>query len=185
MGQLKLILPARTASDHQDKGRARIHSLTAAELAVVQRFAPPIPARKEPPTSEPQKQRELERPSVAEQPQAPIPAPSAGPSGFTLTPSMRMLIGGLIVAALVPNLILGAVFLFGGTNSSAPPLETPVPVTETASPAVLTTPPIVEAAAGDEVPFPIALDGADGVPARSIIAISGLPPGANFSDGRP
>jgi len=98
---------------------------------------------------------------------------------------MRMLIGGLIVAALVPNLVLGAMFLFGGANSSAPPLETAVPVTDTASPAVLTTPPILEAAAGDEVPFPIALDGTDGVPARSIIAISGLPHGANFSDGRP
>ena len=189
MGQLKLILPASTASDHHDKGRARNHSLTAAELAVVQRFAPPIPARNGPPTSEPQKERELERPSVAKQPPAPAPAPipasSAAPSGFTLTPSMRMLIGGLIVAALLPNLILGAVFLFGGTNSSAPPLETAVQVTETTSSAVLTTPPILEAAAGDEVPFPIALDGTDGVPARSIIAISGLPRGANFSDGRP
>jgi Bacterial SH3 domain len=190
MGQLKLILPASKAGDHHDKGRARSHSLTAAELAVVQRFAPPIPAREGPPTSEPQKQVELERPPVAEQPPAPppppIPAPSAAPSGLTLTPSMRMLIGGLIVAALVPNLILGSVFLFGGTNSSAPTAETAVPVTDAASPpAVLTTPPILRAAAGDQVPFPIALDGTDGVPARSIIAISGLPHGANFSDGRP
>lgn len=190
MGQLKLILPASKADDHHDKGRARSHSLTAAELAVVQRFAPPIPARKGPPTSEPQKQREIERPPVAEQPTAPPPAPipdaSAAPSGFTLTPGMRMLIGGLIVAALVPNLILGAVFLFGGTNSSPPTAERAVPVTDAVSPpAVLTTPPILEAAAGDQVPFPIALDGTDGVPARSIIAISGLPHGANFSDGRP
>jgi hypothetical protein len=99
---------------------------------------------------------------------------------------MRMLIAGLIVAALVPNLILGAVFLFGGSNPPAPTAEAPAPATELARPpAVLTTPPTLEAMAGDEVPFPIALDGTDGVPARSVIAISGLPHGASFSDGRP
>jgi hypothetical protein len=99
---------------------------------------------------------------------------------------MRMLIAGLIVAALVPNLILGAVFLFGGSNLPAPAAQAPAPATELATPpAVLTTPPTLEAAAGDEVPFPIALDGTDGVPARSVIAISGLPRGASFSDGRP
>jgi len=99
---------------------------------------------------------------------------------------MRMLIAGLIVAALVPNLILGAVFLFGGSNPPAPTAEAPAPATEVARlPAVLTTPPTLEATAGDEMPFPIALDGTDGVPARSVIAISGLPHGASFSDGRP
>ena len=98
-----------------------------------------------------------------------------------------MLIVGLIVVALVPNLIIGAVFLFGNSHAPAPTVQMASQATETAArpPAVLTTPPILEATAGDEVPFPIALDGTDGVPARSIIAISGLPQGASFSDGRP
>ncbi len=51
--------------------------------------------------------------------------------------------------------------------------------------AVLTAPDRIEAIAGEDVSFPIALDGTDGVPPRSVIAIKGLPQGSNFSDGRP
>src|SRR4029078_8282157 len=49
----------------------------------------------------------------------------------------------------------------------------------------LPRPATIEASAGEEIGFPIALDGTDGVPARSIIAIAGLPRGSTFSDGRP
>ena len=190
MAQLKLILPASKAADHHDKGKARSHSLTAAELAVVQRFAPPMPARNDPRPSEPQRQAATERPPIAEQPPAPppvsIPAPAPAVAGFALTPGMRLLIGGLIAAALIPNLILGAVFLFSVTGSSPATPEMTTSATDTARPpAVLTAPPTLDATAGEEVPFPIALDGTDGLPARSIIAISGLPHGASFSDGRP
>jgi hypothetical protein len=51
--------------------------------------------------------------------------------------------------------------------------------------AVLTASDRIEAAAGAQVNFPIALDGTDGVPSRSVIAIKGLPAGSNFSEGRP
>jgi hypothetical protein len=44
---------------------------------------------------------------------------------------------------------------------------------------------VLEVTAGKDVIFPIALDGTDGVPARSIIALSGLPHGSAFSAGRP
>jgi hypothetical protein len=44
---------------------------------------------------------------------------------------------------------------------------------------------MLEATAGEEVNLPIALDGTDGVPARSIIAIKGLPQGSKLSSGRP
>jgi hypothetical protein len=44
---------------------------------------------------------------------------------------------------------------------------------------------MLEATAGEDVSLPIALDGTDGVPARSIIAISGLPQGSMLSSGRP
>ncbi len=50
---------------------------------------------------------------------------------------------------------------------------------------MLTAPATLEATAGETISFPIALDGTDGVPARSIIAIKGLPPGKHLSDGRP
>ena len=49
----------------------------------------------------------------------------------------------------------------------------------------LTVPSILEANAGEDVVLPISLDGTDGVPFRSAIAISGLPAGATLSGGRP
>jgi hypothetical protein len=49
----------------------------------------------------------------------------------------------------------------------------------------LSAPDSVDAQAGQEVPFAITLDGTDALPARSIIAVSGLPMGASFSEGRP
>jgi hypothetical protein len=50
---------------------------------------------------------------------------------------------------------------------------------------VLTAPDRIEAIAGEDVSFPIAIDGTDGVPSRSVIAVKGLPQGSNFSEGRP
>jgi hypothetical protein len=44
---------------------------------------------------------------------------------------------------------------------------------------------VLEATAGANITFPIALDGTDGVPVRSIIAIRGLPQGSKLSSGRP
>jgi hypothetical protein len=44
---------------------------------------------------------------------------------------------------------------------------------------------MLKARAGETVPFPVALDGTDGVPARSIIVISGLPHGSRLSSGSP
>jgi hypothetical protein len=49
----------------------------------------------------------------------------------------------------------------------------------------LTTDSRIEAKAGEEVPFNIAIDPVDMLPARSIIAIRAIPPGATFSQGRP
>jgi len=50
---------------------------------------------------------------------------------------------------------------------------------------VLTTPALLEATAGENILLPIALDGTDGVPAHSSIAITGLPQGSTLSKGRP
>jgi hypothetical protein len=105
---------------------------------------------------------------------------------------LRMLVPGLILLALLPNLTLGAFFWFGViyTPWSRPvtlaPNESPAPAPRSAIPApVLSAPAMLEATAGEHVTFPVALDGTDGVPARSVIAIRGLPQGSKLSSGRP
>jgi Bacterial SH3 domain len=50
---------------------------------------------------------------------------------------------------------------------------------------VLTAPAFLEATAGESVVLPIALDGTDGVPADSTLAVTGLPQGSTLSKGRP
>ncbi|HXG78026.1 MAG TPA: SH3 domain-containing protein [Methyloceanibacter sp.] len=49
----------------------------------------------------------------------------------------------------------------------------------------LSAPTRLEAAPGAAVPFDIAIDSADALPARSVIAVRALPRGATFSQGRP
>ena len=107
---------------------------------------------------------------------------------FALASRIRLLTTALIVAALLPNLIL-AVFWFGlvtppWSRVPATPQESshlaPKP---TMSQPVLSAPNILEASAGETVSLPIALDGTDGVPARSSIVIKGLPPGSALSEG--
>jgi Bacterial SH3 domain len=111
-------------------------------------------------------------------------------SSLTLS-LIRALIAGLVLIALIPNLMLGAIFWLGAVDipwsrsptitandkTVAPPSAVPTPV--------LSSPAMLEATAGGEITFPIALDGTDGVPARSIIAIKGLPQGSRLSSGRP
>ena len=101
---------------------------------------------------------------------------------------IRTLVAGLIVVALIPNLTLGAIFWFGvidTTPATHPSRESPVPVQSAIPSPVLSSPPMLEATAGGDITFPITLDGTDGVPARSIIAIRGLPIGSRLSSGRP
>jgi hypothetical protein len=50
---------------------------------------------------------------------------------------------------------------------------------------VLSAPSIVEATVGEDVSFPIAIDGTDGMPASSRIVIKGLPSGSTLSNGHP
>jgi len=118
------------------------------------------------------------------------------PAQTTSLPSLKLsliraLVAGLVLAALIPNLVLGAIFWLGAVDipgsrfaaitandkTVAPPSAIPTPV--------LSSPPSLEASPGGEITLPIALDGTDGVPARSIIAIKGLPQGSKLSSGRP
>jgi len=103
---------------------------------------------------------------------------------------IRTLVAGLILVALIPNLTLGAIFWLGAINAPWSPATTPKessgPAAQSAVPSpVLSSPAMLEATAGGDITFPIALDGTDGVPARSIIAIKGLPQGSKLSSGRP
>ena len=97
----------------------------------------------------------------------------------------------VLLVAVLPSLVLVAIIRVGMTAVPSPgPLDanarqSPATVQLASSSPVLSTPRRLEAAAGDTVPFPIALDGTDGVPARSLIAIRGLPLGSTFSSGRP
>jgi hypothetical protein len=102
---------------------------------------------------------------------------------LTLSPGPRALIAILVLIAMLPNLALGAIFFFGVINTPwSAPNANPTPALARA---VLSAPTMLEATAGEDVSLPIALDGTDGVPARSIIAISGLPQGSMLSSGRP
>src|SRR4029079_10242182 len=105
------------------------------------------------------------------------------------------------VLALLPNLSLAAYLwlpaLQKGESQAAEPQIKPASLAEIdpngdASPAeppkarpVLTAPATLEAKASMDTPLPIALDGTDGMPARSVVAINGLPEGATLSNGRP
>jgi hypothetical protein len=114
----------------------------------------------------------------------------------------RSLIVGLILLALLPNLTVIALLWFPAARTywsePAPAVEATAPPTlpmtdnvrlappsaEKVGP-VLTAPTTLEAKAGDDVAFPLAVDGTDGVPVRSTVAVSGLPPGTSMSNGRP
>jgi hypothetical protein len=50
---------------------------------------------------------------------------------------------------------------------------------------VLTSPPKLEGKVGEEIRLPISIDATEALPARSLVAISSIPQGASFSEGRP
>jgi hypothetical protein len=118
--------------------------------------------------------------------QAPLAAPLRA-----LTSGIRTLAAVLILVAVLPNAILGALLWLRPAEPPPPQSLTPPP-RESHGPTVqldiafpvLSAPALLEAAEGETVAFPLALDGTDGVPAGSAIVILGLPPGSALSNGR-
>jgi Bacterial SH3 domain len=123
---------------------------------------------------------------------------SAPPTRFLnrLVGSPRALIAALVLLALLPNLTVAAFVWLPALWTPEAKVEEPVRADATGAPdtrpketaklaPALTVPSILEANAGEDVVLPIALDGTDGVPFRSAVAISGLPAGATLSGGRP
>src|SRR5689334_1200896 len=129
-----------------------------------------------------------------------------------LPQSNRALFVGLLIISLIPTALIlgllgrGAVRFPGESKVSksetaqfvelqqASIAATPQPESEAAAPQVetevkpqiaLNTERRIEAKPGEEVPFNIAIDSVDMLPARSIIAVRGIPQGATFSQGRP
>jgi len=121
---------------------------------------------------------------------------------------VRTLLAVLIAVALLPSLALGAMMWLGaiktpwstGAHAEGAPLPaakaslagtTPAPAQAQSTQAAqvgalaLTAPDALDAEAGGEVPFAVALDHAGSLPARSVIAVAGLPHGATLSAGRP
>src|SRR5262245_32810273 len=100
---------------------------------------------------------------------------------LTFSWGLRMLAFGLILVALVPNLILGGLIWLDVINtpwSKHPaPDERSAPAIRLATLPVLTSPALLEATAGEQVSLPIALDGNDRVTAGGSVALLGLPSG--------
>jgi hypothetical protein len=125
-----------------------------------------------------------------QRPATPVASTEAPPAGFARvrarwSANRRLLIVASILALLVPAVIFAAVWLSLG-DPAEPPAPAPPQEAESKPPAaVLTSAGRIEAIGGSGVAFPIALDGTDGVPSRSVIAIKGLPHGSNVSEGRP
>jgi hypothetical protein len=132
---------------------------------------------------------ELDEPDIdaaelrAERPGA-VPPYSGGPRPG------RALIAGLIAGALLPTIILGTLLWngtirFGGADGVSAPAATAAPSAAAAPDIVLASPHNIEARAGEEVAFPITIDSTEPLPPRSLIAVSAMPDGASFSEGRP
>jgi Bacterial SH3 domain len=128
--------------------------------------------------------------------------------GFVPQParsSNRALLVASMIVSLIPTAIIlgllwqGAIRLPGddttifredkaplvGTEQASLASSAPKAETEARPEIALTSEPRIEANAGEDVPFSIAIDSVDMLPARSIIAIREIPPGATFSQGRP
>jgi len=127
-----------------------------------------------------------------------IAAPAATKSGLPI----KRLISALVCVALVPTAIL-FVLLWQGTmrpraDGAMPPADglsaanmpsstgSAQPVQGSTAPEIaLSSPDRIEAKAGEEIDFPIAIDATEKLPSRCVIAISAMPDGASFSEGRP
>jgi hypothetical protein len=132
---------------------------------------------------------------------APAPPPERTAGRIAKAGPVRGLIAALVTVALVPMAIL-IVMLWPEAIKSQRPQSSPTaaqvtspvasqqemaaaPPSQALPEIALTSPEKIEASAGDEVDFAIAVDSEEPLPARSLIAISAMPEGAAFSQGRP
>jgi hypothetical protein len=115
---------------------------------------------------------------------------------------IKGLISPLVGVALVPTAIFFFLLWQGtmrpraddamppadGLSAASTPTSTGLPQPMQASSALeiaLSSPDRIEAKAGEEIDFPIAIDATEKLPSRCIVAVSAMPDGASFSEGRP
>jgi hypothetical protein len=133
----------------------------------------------------------------------PVPETIAAPPA-TKGPVLPIkgLISALVGVALVPTAILfvllwqgamrpradGEMPPAGGLSAASTPSSTGLaqPVQGSTAPEIaLSSLDRIEAKAGEEIDFPMAIDATEKLPSRCVIAVSGMPDGASFSEGRP
>jgi hypothetical protein len=129
----------------------------------------------------------IDPPRQAQPPRLPAPAPklSGLPSGS--------LVSGLVGLALVPMSFLFFLWWQAEQPETAPAEELELSVTDAPAPPAavapssiaLSAPERIDATEGRTVAFPIAIEAAAALPARSLVAVSALPQGASLSQGRP
>jgi SH3 domain-containing protein len=201
--------PLEEAETHPDAPAFTPDGSTASNpniATLVERFNEPVgsASRRAPTIAKPPMPPQLSAvpmPPRPEQrpPQQPAPARRSIPSLKDLGVPVGSLVPALVGLAVVP--LSFAFFLWWQDTTPAEdgPIQglavaaAPTTAAQAAEPAqsasapaiTLTAPTQIEADAGGSVAFPIAIDSADALPARSIVAISALPQGATFSQGRP
>ena len=113
--------------------------------------------------------------------------------------SRNALVAAVVVLALIPLAILivqlwqdmmqpqaGAPSTRALSTAEVPLAAPAEPKPEPTTPDVaLSSPERIEAGTGEFIIFPIAIDATKPLPPRSIVAVTGLPQGASFSEGRP
>jgi hypothetical protein len=194
MGHIKLTPPKNVASPKftgRSRAKPETDDLTAVEdialITIAQRFAPGQAVAAD--------DRRFDQKALQTSP-------------LSSMPGLRMLVAALIGVALLPSLTLAGMFWLGLIDTHRTVLMTDDhragtgPAVQMASllgkstenqakpavgipPLALTAPVVLEARAGKETPFAIGVINAGALPARSIIAISGLPPPSALSSGRP
>ena len=182
------------------KSQPKPHISGADQLAlarIAERFAPGAPGAQS--DAAPEDAAPKDQPFDQQITQSPVVASASG---------LRTLIAVLIAVALLPTLTLGGMLWLGaiktpwstGVHAENAPLPTAKASLASTTPPpdraqskqaaavgalALTAPDALDAEAGGEIAFAVALDHAGSLPARSVIAVAGLPRGATLSAGRP
>ena len=106
--------------------------------------------------------------------------------GRTLTGLVSALLGVALVTTAILVVLLWQGAIQPGTNGATHHSGLTQPMQGVTPPEIaLSSPDRIAAKAGEEIDFPIAIDATDKLPSRCVIAISGIPDGASFSEGRP
>ena len=104
---------------------------------------------------------------------------------------LKAVIAAVIGGALVPTTILFALLWQGTMNTSndgAGGLSVASTLNSggaTSPEIALSSPERIEVKAGEQIDFPLAIDATEKLPSRSVVAVSAMPDGASFSEGRP